>query len=312
LAGENDVISETQKVISDKLNELESKLNHQEELKHHITSTNLRFESIEKQLQALAGENDVISETQKVISDKLNELESKLNKYDELIEINEEKSFFEKQTFSQSGEDSILAYICHVLGVPFNSVTYVDLGANHAKELSNTYFFYKQGGRGVLVEANPQLIPELKFYRNRDIILNRCIHSESGKTVDFYILSGDGLSTPDYTAAVKFSEANPNIKIVDKVQIKTITYNEIVEHYLGKAPTILSIDIEGNDMDILSSIDYEKYRPMLIIVEMIQYGIKLNYQTKNENIKRFLESKGYDEYAFTGINSIFLDKNVLN
>ncbi|RDU37552.1 hypothetical protein DRW41_06840 [Neobacillus piezotolerans] len=219
--------------------------------------------------------------------------------------------FFNKKTFGQSGEDSILAYIIYVLGVPFEQLRYIDLGANHAKELSNTYYFYNRGSKGVLVEANPKLISELKFYRNKDIVLNNVVDIVDDKDVDFYILSGDGLSTPDYESAKSFCEINPNIKIVDKKNITTITYNTIVKQYLGVAPTILSIDIEGKEMEILQSIDFENYRPLLIVIEMVNYDTKLNYKTKNKEIVKFMDSKNYDEYAFTGINSIFIDKEFL-
>ena len=78
-----------------------------------------------------------------------------------------------KQSFAQSGEDMIISYVLHFLQKPISEVTYLDLGANHAKELSNTYHFYQMGAKGVLLEANPELIHELEQVRSRDIILNR-------------------------------------------------------------------------------------------------------------------------------------------
>jgi FkbM family methyltransferase len=191
-------------------------------------------------------------------------------------------------------------------------VTYIDLGANHAKEMSNTYFFYTRGARGVLVEANPDLIPELKFYRHRDIILNNVVDTISEKEVDFYILNGDGLSTSSYESAQNFCEINENLKIVSQFKVKTIDYKSIAEKYLGAPPTILSIDIEGKDLEILNSIDYEKYRPAIIVVEMISYNKILNYKTKNNVISEYLNTMGYDEYAFTGINSIFVCRKFLD
>ncbi|SFM12965.1 methyltransferase, FkbM family [Paenibacillus sp. 1_12] len=217
------------------------------------------------------------------------------------------ETFFEKNTYAQSGEDSIAAYILHVLGIPYEEIVYVDLGANHARELSNTYFFYSKGAKGVLVEANSALIPELQFYRHRDTILNKCVDVVTGNKIDFYVLNGDGLSTSDYEEAQRFCEINPSLEIIRKNVVETISYNRIVEDYLGKSPTILSIDIEGKDMDILQSIDFENHRPLIIITEMISYDIKLNYTTKNTEVSEFLKNRDYNEYAFTGINSIFLD-----
>lgn len=255
---------------------------------------------------------ETLLEMNRIYSEQVELANEKINKIDEIgLFNNVETSFFIKSTYSQAGEDSILAYIFRFLRIPIEEIDYIDLGANHAKEMSNSYYFYKRGAKGVLVEANPKLIPELKFYRHRDVILNNCIDISSGNEVDFYVLSGDGVSTTDLKAAEKFCEISPELSIVDKIKVKTITYEDIVRDYLGKTPTILSIDIEGKDDKILKSIDFEHSRPLVIIVEMIEYSTKLSYNTKNNSISEFMNSVEYDEYAFTGINSIFIDKRFL-
>jgi methyltransferase, FkbM family len=213
-------------------------------------------------------------------------------------------------TFSQAGEDSIIQYILEFLKIPLQDITYLDLGANHAMALSNTYRFYAKGAKGVLVEANPLLIPELKTVRPRDLILNKCVDTVSGKKVPFYILNGDGVSTTDLEAAEKFCELNPHLKIIKTVEVETITINEVIGQYMEAAPTILSIDIEGKDREILESIDDDK-RPFIIITEMIDYSFsKLTHETKNKELYEILLQRGYEEFAFTGINSIFIDSRV--
>ena len=72
-------------------------------------------------------------------------------------------------------------------------------------------------------------------------------------------------------------------------------------------PVLVNIDIEGMEMEILRSIDFAKYRPLVLILEMIPYSKKLPVGQKNPEILAFLQEKGYVEYAFTGINSIFID-----
>ncbi|UHA71655.1 FkbM family methyltransferase [Paenibacillus sp. 481] len=283
-----------------------------ESLNQHIDSLNRHTDSLIQQIESTNQFVNSMSKINEIYAKQVDEINNKLNKLNDIAQIdNNDQSFFLKTTYSQSGEDSILAYLIMVLGIPLEEVSYIDLGANHAKEMSNTYHFYKSGAKGVLVEANPQLIPELKFYRHKDIILNNCVDVHSGHYVDFYILNGDGLSTPDIDTANQFCQMNSTLKIIDKQSIKTITYDDIVSIYLGKAPTILSIDIEGKDMEIIHSINWEDNRPLIIVAEMIEYSIELAYHTKNEALKEYLNSKDYDEYAFTGINSIYLDKRYL-
>jgi FkbM family methyltransferase len=211
-----------------------------------------------------------------------------------------------KTTYSQAGEDAILAYLFAVLGIPFAKCTYLDLGANRPKEMSNTYFFYEQGASGTLVEANPALIPALQKERSGDVVLNRCIAPESGHAIPFHVLSVDGLSTPEDVTALL--AAHPDVKLLETVNVETISVNEILAG-MESVPLLMNIDVEGMEMEILRSIDFTKYRPMVLVLEMIPYSKKLPVGQKNQEILAFLQEKGYTEYAFTGINSIFLDTN---
>lgn len=228
--------------------------------------------------------------------------------------LSKEKSFdlFNKTTTSQAGEDSILAYIFSVLNIKLSDCTYLDLGANHAKQLSNTYFFYSMGAHGVLVEANPQLVNELKFYRSNDIILNKCISTKSGDIVPFYILNGDGLSSPDLESVEDAIQKNSALKIVDTINVETITVNDILDKYFVKAPFILNIDIEGLEEQIIESIDFNRYQPFAIIIERIEYSVMLQRTKRDDRIEELLSNKGYFEYAFTGINSIYLNHQLLD
>lgn len=288
---------------------LEGKLINCEEHIKLKENQNLELENrnleLEKRISDL--ENIQKMELQKVLN-----TENKLKALDELklgIFDNVSTSFWDKNTLSQSGEDAIISFATMALGIPLAETTYLDLGANHAKELSNTYFFYKNGARGILVEANPDLIPELKFYRNGDIILNRCISNENGEIIPFYIINGDGLSTLNKESAEDAISKNPDLEITQIIDIETITVNTIMEQYFGKAPVILNIDLEGIEMMILRSIDFDKFRPLVIITEMIPYETHLVIEKKNVEIVEFMKLKGYIEYAFSGINSIFMDKS---
>ena len=209
-----------------------------------------------------------------------------------------------KTTYSQSGEDAILAYLFAVLGIPFAKCTYLDLGANRPKEMSNTYFFYEQGATGTLIEANPALIPALQKERSGDVILNRCIAPKSGDVIPFHVMNVDGLSTPEDVTELLAN--HPDLKLLETVNVETVSVNDLFAQ-MHAVPVLVNIDIEGMEMEILRSIDFTKYRPLVLILEMIPYSKKLPVGQKNPEILAFLQEKGYVEYAFTGINSIFID-----
>ncbi len=212
-------------------------------------------------------------------------------------------------SFSQSGEDAIIRYIFRETGVEPGKIRYLDLGANHAVHLSNTYSFYIDGARGVLLDANPVLAKELTEKREGDIVINKCLSDKPDTKLDFYIMSGDGLSTTDYEAAQSFIRENPDLSIKEKITVDSITLDEIIRDYFhDKAPELMNIDIEGMELTVLKMTDFEKFRPMIIICEMIDYSRTLTVGEKNQEILDFMRSVDYEEFAFTGINSIFIDK----
>ena len=123
----------------------------------------------------------------------------------------------------------------------------------------------------------------------------------------FNILNLDGLSKIGDVSEIL--RKNPAAKLEKSIEIKTICYNHIIENYFNQqAPVILNLDIEGLEMQILRSMNLDSYRPLFIIIEMIPYSEKLTAGIKNQELLAYLTEKNYIEYAFTGINSIFLDK----
>lgn len=273
------------------------------EVNSEMNQLRLRAADSEKLRDAVAS---LMSETA-LMHEKLASHEQMLAKLEKLT-LSPEESHESNISFSQAGEDSIIRYLFRELGIQPENCRYLDIGANHALHLSNTYSFFRQGASGVLVEADPVLAEELRTVRERDIVINKCISSSSGEKVKFYIMSGDGLSTADRAAAEAASETSPDMKISREIEAETISLMDIAREYFpDKAPDIMDIDIEGTELEVLRSTDFEKFRPAVIICEMISYRKGLTVGEKNSEILSFMKSAGYEEFAFTGINSVFID-----
>jgi glycosyltransferase involved in cell wall biosynthesis len=65
---------------------------------------------------------------------------------------NKKYSWKPKISYSQCGEDIIIDFLLTWLKI--KNPTYLDIGANDPVKLSNTYYFYKKGSRGVLIEPD--------------------------------------------------------------------------------------------------------------------------------------------------------------
>lgn len=266
------------------------------EVNCEINTINSRMKNVSELEEKIYDMNGQIGEMNNYIAKMENSMKEMHNSIEHM-----------NMSFSQSGEDSVINYISSATGRKIK--TYLDLGANHAVHYSNTYNFYTRGARGVLLEANPELAMELVEKRPEDIVINKCLAEKSGEKLDFYIMNGDGLSTCDYNAVQNFIKENPALKVTKKITIDSITINEIIDEYFPEnAPDVMNIDIEGMELAVLKMMNFEKFRPLVIICEMIEYKSVITIGEKNNEILEFMKKNDYVEFAFTGINSIFIDK----
>jgi hypothetical protein len=81
--------------------------------------------------------------------------------------------------------------------------------------------------------------------------------------------------------------------------------NSIIEEYFKPHPNFISLDVEGLDLDILQSLDFQKYKPEVICVETVTFGYLNNTEEKISSISDFMHLKGYITYADTHVNTIF-------
>src|SRR5258707_7554974 len=116
-----------------------------------------------------------------------------------------------RMSYAQCGEDHILAHIFSCLRIL--KPRYLDIGAHAPVYLSNTYYFHVRGCRGVLVEPDPTLVPELVRRRPRDICLNVGVGAVADPGAPFYVMSSALLNTFFQAAAERY-EGYGTVRIV--------------------------------------------------------------------------------------------------
>jgi hypothetical protein len=87
--------------------------------------------------------------------------------------------------------------------------------------------------------------------------------------------------------------------------------NEVIAEHFAGAPTVISLDVEGLDEIILDRLDFEKYQPLLVCVETVNFKVK-GELNKRKSILDLMLSKGYFIYADTHVNTIFCSRKALN
>lgn len=204
------------------------------------------------------------------------------------------------ETYSQCYEDVILDSLLRAYmktHEPLAGLAFVEIGANHPVCTSSSFLFRnKYGMKTFLVEANPKLIPALQQFRSGDEVIHAAVVNHDSPTVDFYISANNETSSLDD----RFVDLRtPGIE--EKITVPTIRADEILDRVDPEATVLLSVDVEGLDLQILQDINFTKHRPIFIIVEPSE-----DYQLGSTNaIIDFLSSKNYNLVAETDVNLIF-------
>jgi len=171
---------------------------------------------------------------------------------------------------------------------------YIDIGAYDGVVLSNTYIFEQLGWRGICIEPNPGIYKRLKQYRKCDCY-NVALSSESKENVDFLaagVLGGLNVGMSEQT-----KERAENAGGMEIIKVKTMTFDEIMANHPDiKHIDFMSLDVEGHEIPILETINFEKYTFGLITVEA----------NDAEQLKDIMRKNGYRIFMRTGGDLMFI------
>lgn len=205
---------------------------------------------------------------------------------------------FARLTWSQEGEDLVLARLLEGIEQGF----YVDIGAHHPLRFSNTYLFYRRGWRGINVDAMPGAMQPFQKLRPRDINIELGVSAQSG-ALDFYIFDDPALNTFDAMLVARREQDTP-YRVVARQQVACLPLVEVLDTYLPADVdeiAFLSIDVEGLDVEVLKTNDWQRFRPQVVVVEMLESTLE---QLCQSEAVVFMAEQGYECVAKT-CNSVF-------
>ena len=211
------------------------------------------------------------------------------------------KSNYLNVSWSQHGEDNILLPLLNYKKDGF----YVDIGAHHPYRFSNTCKFYNMGWKGINIDAMPGSKKLFDQVRPGDINLELGINDTDGELV-YNIFDENALNT---FSSEMVSEAylNYGVKPISQRKIKAITLASCLDEFMPANTPIdlMNVDCEGLDYAVLSSNDWSKYKPRVIVCEIENSNID---KIIKSDIHHLLSSLGYQFFAKTVLSCIFLHK----
>jgi len=211
---------------------------------------------------------------------------------------------YKLSSYSQECEDLILERFFGNKNTGF----YIDVGAHHPFRFSNTCKFYLKGWRGINIDPLPGSMKLFNKFRKRDINLEFGV-GEKEDTLIYYMFNEPALNTFDENLAKKRDGEN-GYYTVKKLPVKVYPLSNILDKYLPKEQEIdfLTIDVEGKDFEVLKSNIWHKYRPKIVLVEILSSSIE---EILKNPICLFMKENGYYLFAKTFNMCFFVENEFL-
>lgn len=200
-----------------------------------------------------------------------------------------------KRHFGQSGED---IFIVRQFEKDYRGF-FVDVGCYHPTKYNNTFRLYQRGWRGVNIDIDKIKIEGFNMRRPGDTNIQRAVSTQSGEltywTNGFYSLVVT--LDEDFTKERTKYDYRPH-------RVKADTLTAILDETQFRDQTIdfLTVDAEGHDLPVLQSLDFSRYQPQLIAVEMQERTLDEILETE---LYHFLRDKGYKVVNWLGQTLMF-------
>jgi len=194
---------------------------------------------------------------------------------------------------SQFGEDEIIADLLTRLPAGGH---YIDIGASHPIECSNTWRLYQRGMRGLLIEPNPMSWFSLSLSRPEDYLVPFASSDKQGylELCSAAVLSSVREDWPAWSH--------------DRFLVRCEPLYETLERFpsIRDNCRVCSIDVEGHEREALLGCDFSTFRPDIFVVEYRWYNPDAFGVDVSGEWAWILANNGYWQYKSTELNQIWL------
>lgn len=211
--------------------------------------------------------------------------------YAALCRFREWATRYRVESYSQYGEDVILRILFGNVRQGF----YVDVGAFHPMRFSNTYYFYKRGWHGINIDAAPRAVDALRKHRPRDISVEAAIANQQ-RDMTLYLFNEAAVNTLS-PALVEQQRTQEGREAVSTKTVRTRTLAELLDQHkpAGQEIDLLSVDVEGFDLEVLQSNGWNRNVPKVVACEDLALD-RLEDVARSE-VYNFLRGQGYALYS---------------
>jgi FkbM family methyltransferase len=172
---------------------------------------------------------------------------------------------------------------------------YVDVGAYHPIDLSNTHVLYRHGWRGLTIDPNPKMAPLFARHRPEGVHLTCAVGEKEGEAA-YFSFSQSNYNTMDPAVAER-GIANGTF---EKMTVPVRPLASILREHVpaGGEIDLLSVDCEGFDETVLRSNDWKRFRPTWVMIEDER-------ASDDSGPGRLLKDEGYELAAWVKLTKIY-------
>lgn len=162
--------------------------------------------------------------------------------------------------------------------LPHSGGFFIEAGANDGFNQSNTYYLEKfRGWQGILIEGIPELYHQCVAERKNSRVFNCALVAADFTEPDITMKYANLMSivegalkneVGDRTHLKKGREAQKRENIVPyEVKVPARTLTSILDECQVEAIDLLSLDVEGFELNVLKGLDFTRYQPKYILLE---------------------------------------------
>jgi FkbM family methyltransferase len=190
-------------------------------------------------------------------------------------------------SYAQNHEDVVLARC-----FPGTGGFYIDVGAANPVAHSVTKWFSTRGWTGVNVEPHPLFFKMIEADRPSEFNVHAAVSDAAGELTYYEVPDSLGRSTlnPDWAEIYR----QQGHAIVTHV-VRTVTLTELCERYVRGPIDFLKVDAEGHELQVLRSMDFERWKPRVVVVE-----------ATIDNWNHILLANGYRFGLYDGVNRYYV------